>query len=115
MFSFHWVALTSAQNWTSAVFIVTGALQKPDAAGDYLPLQQYTLKPGSFGAADSAHPFQTRVDIVDPFSPNSMGYYYDWPQYRFIYPRLFWKYTIEDNPDGRVSIVPLKANWTPVP
>ena len=106
---------TGRPAWTSVVFSITGALQKPDVRSNYYPVQQYVFTPDSFGAKDSAHPFQTRIDVMDPFSPNSMGYYYDWPQYRFIYPRLFWKYTIEDNPDGRVSIVPLKANWTPVP
>ncbi|MBR0504519.1 MAG: hypothetical protein IJJ84_03865, partial [Kiritimatiellae bacterium] len=103
--------LTSAQNWTSAVFIVTGALQKPDAAGDYLPLQQYTLKPGSFGAADSAHPFQTRVDIVDPFSPNSMGYHYGWIPYRNVY-NVWYRWIIKPNPqDYRLSTVPLVPSW----
>ena len=99
------------QAWTSVVFSITGALQKPDVSNKYLPLQQYVFTPDSFGARGSAHPFLTRIDVLDPFSSTSMGYYYDWPQYRFDYPMLLWKFTIEDNPDGRVSIVPLKANW----
>ena len=99
------------QAWTSVVFSITGALQKPDVRNRYLPLQQYVFTPDSFGARGSAHPFLTRIDVLDPFSSTSMGYYYDWPQYRFDYPMLLWKFTIEDNPDGRVSIVPLKANW----
>ena len=98
------------QAWTSVVFSITAALQKPDVRNRYLPLQQYVFTPDSFGARGSAHPFLTRIDVLDPFCSTSMGYYYDWPQYRFDYP-LLWQFTIEDNPDGRVSIVPLKANW----
>ena len=103
---------TGKQAWTSAVFSITGALQKPDVRNNYLPLQQYVFTPDSFGARGSAHPFQTRIDVIDPFSSTSMGYYYDWSQYRFIYPYVPTSYTIEDNPDGRISIVPLKPNWT---
>ena len=106
---------TGRQAWTSVVFSITAALQKPDVRTRFLPLQQYVFTPDSFGAKGSAHPFLTRIDVLDPFSSTSMGYYYDWPQYRFIYPQLQWKFTIEDNPDGRGSIVPLKANWTPAP
>ena len=103
------------QAWTSVVFSVTGALQKPEVRNNYLPLQQYVFTKDSFGAKDSAHPFQARIDVMDPFAPNSMGYYYGWSKYRFIYPYVPMKYTIEDNPDGRVSISPLVPNWTPVP
>ena len=108
-------ALTSAQNWTSAVFIVTGALQKPDVAGEFRPLQQYTLKPGSFGAADDPqHAFQTRIEVTDPFSPNSMGYEYGWMPYRNVY-NVWYRWVIKPNPqDYRFSAVPLVPNWTPV-
>ena len=107
-------ALTSAQNWTSAVFIVTGALQKPDVAGEFRPLQQYTLKPGSFGAADDPqHAFQTRIEVTDPFSPNSMGYEYGWMPYRNVY-NVWYRWVIKPNPqDYRLSTVPLVPNWTP--
>ena len=103
--------LTSAQNWTSAVFIVTGALQKPDVAGEYRALEQYTFKPGSFGAADSEHPFQTRIDVNDPFSPNSMGYYYRWLQYRNVY-NVLYRWIIKPHPEVYlISPVPLVPVW----
>ncbi len=105
---------TGQPAWTSVVFSITGALQKPDVSGNYLPLQQYAFRPDSFGAKDSDHPFQTRIDVRDPFASNSLGYYYGWPKYRFIYS-VFNKFTIEDNPDRRLSISPLVPNWNPTP
>ena len=105
---------TGQPAWTSVVFSITGALQKPDVSGNKLPLQQYVFRPDSFGAKDSDHPFQTRIDVRDPFASNSLGYYYGWPMYRFIY-QVFHKFTIEDNPDGRLSISPLVPNWEPTP
>ena len=101
------------QAWTSVVFSITGALMKPDVSNKYLPLQQYVFTKDSFGAVGSDHPFQTRVMVRDPFASNSMGSYYGWSIYRFVYPDVFNKYTIEDNPDGRMSIVPLVPNWEP--
>ena len=99
--------------WTSVVFVVTGALQKPDVSNKYLPLQQYTFKPGSFGAPDGPHPFQTRVMIVDPYSPNTMGDYYGWGQFRGVY-NVLNRWIILPRSDGRISTVPLEPNWTPV-
>ena len=99
--------------WTSVVFSVTGALQKPDVANKYLPLQQYVFTPDSFG--DPSNPnrrFQTRIEVVDPFARNSMGSYYGWSKYRDVYS-IWYRWSIKDNPDGRGSIAPLKPNWTP--
>ena len=103
----------SGQSWTSAVFIVTGALQKPDVSNNYLPLQQYTFKPDSFGAADdSQHPFQTRVLVTDPYAYNTIGDYYGWSGYR-NYP-VWFRWVIRPRPEElRSSPVPLTPNWTP--
>jgi len=97
--------------WTSVVFNVTGALQKEDVSATYLPLQQYVFTSDSFGAADGPHPFQTRVEVVDPFAPNTMGDYYGWSKYRNIYS-VFYRWVIKSNSDGRVSPVPLVPKWS---
>jgi len=99
--------------WTSTVFIVTGALQMPGYTSTFLPLDQYVFNPGSFGdPGDPERRFQTRIEVVDPFSPNSMGNYYRWTGYRNVYP-VFYRWVIKSPPDGRVSTIPLRPNWTP--
>ncbi len=107
--------LTSEEQsaWTSAVFSIVGALQKSDVSDRYLPLQQYTFKPGSFGAADDPlHPFQTRVEVVDPHSPNSMGNYYGWGM--FPDTPVWFRWVIKPHPEeSRISTVPLTPNWSP--
>ena len=107
--------LTSEEqsSWTSAVFSIVGALQKPDVSDRYLTLQQYTFKPGSFGAADDPqHPFQTRVEIEDPHSPNSMGDFYRWGMFPNI--PVWYRWVIWPRPEEyRISTVPLTPNWTP--
>ncbi len=106
--------LTSEEQsaWTSAVFSIVGALQKSDVSDRYLPLQQYTFKPGSFGAADETHPFQTRVEVVDPHSPNSMGNYYGWGM--FPDTPVWFRWVIKPHPEeSRISTVPLTPNWSP--
>ncbi len=107
--------LTSGEQaaWTSAVFSIVGALQKSDVSDRYLPLQQYTFKPGSFGAADDPqHSFQTRVEVVDPHSPNSMGNYYGWGMYPDT--SVWFRWVIKPHPEeSRISTVPLTPNWNP--
>jgi hypothetical protein len=100
--------------WTGAVFSIVGALQKDDVKNAYYPLQQYTFKSDSFGAADDPqHAFQTRVKVMDPYSPGSMGYSYDWCRYRNVYD-IWYRWVIKPRPDDqRVSTVPLEPNWTP--
>ena len=99
--------------WTSVVFVVTGALQKPGKTADFLPLQKYVFTPESFGSADDPeHPFQTRVEVVDPYSPNTLGGYYRWTDYRNVYP-VFYRWVIKPDPEGRVSTTRLRPNWTP--
>ena len=98
--------------WTSAVFNIVGALQKPGIGDQFRVLQQYTFKPGSFGAADDPqHAFQTRVMVTDPFAPNSMGSYYQWSSYRNVYP-VWYRWVIKPNPEEyRLSTGPLTPNW----
>ena len=99
--------------WTSVVFAVTGALQKPGKTAVFRPLKQYVFTPSSFGdPADPARRFQTRIEVTDPFSPNSIGDYYGWGSYRYQY-QVFYRWIIKSQYDGRVSIVPLRPNWTP--
>ena len=97
-------------SWTSVVFAVTGALQRPGFTDNFLPLQQYTFTPNSFGAAEGEHPFQTRIEVTDPYSPNSMGNYYRWTDYRNVY-NVFYRWIIKSPPDGRVSTIPLVPTW----
>ena len=107
--------LTSGEQaaWTSAVFSIVGALQKSDVSDRYLPLQQYTFKPDSFGAADDPqHSFQTRVEVVDPHSSNSMGNYYGWGMYPDT--SVWFRWVIKPHPEeSRISTVPLTPNWNP--
>ena len=98
-------------SWTSVVFAVTGALQRPGYESSFLPLQQYVFTPNSFGTPeDSEHPFQTRIEVMDPFSPNSMGDYYHWTDHRNVY-NVFYRWIIKSPPDGRVSTIPLTPKW----
>ena len=99
-------------SWTSVVFAVTGALQRPGYGDSFLPLQQYTFNPDSFGAEEDEHPFQTRIEVQDPFGPNAMGLTYGWQPYKGVYP-VFYRWIIKSPPDGRVSTVPLAPRWTP--
>ena len=100
--------------WTSVVFSVNGALQKPGATPEYLPLQQYTFTPDSFGRdGDPEYRFQTRVEVRDPYSRGTMGYFYGWTDFRNLYP-VWYRWKIIGKPDDRRSPTPLKANWTPV-
>ena len=98
--------------WTSAVFNIVGALQKPGIGDQFHVLQQYIFVPGSFGGADDPqHPFQTRVKVQDPFKPNSPGSYYDWDEYQNVYP-VWYRWVIKPQPDDfRLSTVPLRPNW----
>ena len=100
-------------SWTGAVFIVVGALQRSDVSSNYLPLQQYTFKPDSFGGVDDPqHACQTRVMVTDPYAPNSMGDYYGWGKYRDI--PVWYRWVIKPRPDDpRISTVPLVPNWAP--
>ena len=96
--------------WTSVVFSVMGALQKPGYTSSFLPLQQYAFKPNSFGAADDPqHAFQTRIEVMDPYTEGTMGNNYDWPRYRGVYP-IFYRWVIKGSPD--MSPVPLDSKWT---
>ena len=101
-------------SWTSVVFIVTGALQRPGYSSTFLPLQQYVFNPNSFGDPedpdDPNRKFQTRIEVIDPYSPNSMGNYYRWTDYRNVY-NVFYRWIIKSPPDGRVSTVPLTPKW----
>ena len=93
------------------MFAVTGALQRPGYESSFLPLQQYVFTPNSFGTPeDSEHPFQTRIEVMDPFSPNSMGNYYHWTDHRNVY-NVFYRWIIKSPPDGRVSTIPLTPKW----
>ena len=99
--------------WTGAVFNIVGALQKPDVGDKFYPLQQYTFKTNSFGAAndsDPKHRFTTRVEVSDPYVSNLN---YGWSIYRNVYP-VWYRWVIKPRPDEfRVSPVPLVPNWTP--
>ena len=102
---------TGSPSWTSVVFIVTGALQRPGYESSFLPLQQYVFNPNSFGdPGDPTRKFQTRIEVIDPYSPNSMGNYYRWTDYRNVY-NVFYRWIIKSPPDGRVSTIPLTPKW----
>ena len=97
--------------WTSVVFSVNGALQKPGAIPEYLPLQQYTFAPDSFGKEGSpTYRFQTRVEVKDPYSRGTMGYVYGWDGYRNVYP-VWYRWKIIGKPDARMPSVSLKPKW----
>ena len=94
--------------WTSVVFSVTGALQRDGERDAYYPLQQYVFTPDSFGDTsnppDPSRRFETCIEVTDPY------YKFRWSVYRGVYP-IWYRWSIKDNPDGRVSISPLKPNW----
>ena len=95
-----------ANNWTSCTFKVTGALQKPGVENKYMPLRWFVFGPDSFD--DN---FQTRIEITDPFLPQSTGGNYGWPAFRNVYP-IFYRWRMDGYGSGTASTEPLKADST---
>ncbi len=67
-------------NWTSVTFKVRAQLNvnTNGANRGYLPLSSFTFGPGSFGPRGAANEFTSRIELIDPFSPASLGYSYGW-------------------------------------
>lgn len=79
--------------WTSVTFKVVGALQNDDPAvrGLYLPLRWFVFGPGSFG-----DDFTATIDIWDPHSSNSPGYFYGWGDFPGV--PVWYKFRLDGEP-----------------
>lgn len=94
--------------WTSVTFKVTAALQRPDApevAKSYYPLRWFVFTPESFD--DN---FQATIDLWDPRSTNSPGWFYGWTDYPGV--PIYYKFNLSGDPAWYDTAEPLKANST---
>ena len=96
----------AANNWTSCTFKVTGALQKPGVTDTYMPLRWFVFGPDSFD--DNC---QARIEVTDPFLPQSVGGNYGWPAFRNVH-QIFYRWRLDGNGPGTASAEPLKADST---
>ncbi len=97
---------TGDHNWTSCTFKVTGALQKPGVEDKYLPLRWFVFGPDSFDEN-----FQTKIEIMDPFLPQSTGGNYGWPAFRETY-NIWYRWRLDGNGPGTASTELLKKDST---
>ena len=79
--------------WTSVTFKVVGALQinDPDIKSLYLPLRWFVFGPDSFN-----DDFTATIDIWDPHSSNSPGYFYGWGDFPGV--PVFYRFRLDGEP-----------------
>jgi hypothetical protein len=90
----------SPWGWTSVTFKVTGILNNgavdiSDFSKDWIPLRWFVFQPDSFRPLnDPDHPGVSFIDIHDPHSTESPGYWAGWYNYPNENSFLF-KFTID--------------------
>lgn len=79
--------------WTSVTFKIVGALQNGDSAveSSYMPLRWFVFGPNSFG-----DDFTTTIDIWDPHSRNSPGWFYGWGDFPGV--PVWYKFRLDGEP-----------------
>ncbi|MGN0845902.1 MAG: hypothetical protein ACI4RA_00790, partial [Kiritimatiellia bacterium] len=94
-----------SSNWTSATFKVCGALQNEGVKDVFYPLRWFVFGPGSFDEN-----FQTRIEISDPHSKSSPGYFNGWSDYPDV--PIFYKWKLNADPASYDTVEMLKADST---
>ncbi len=92
-------------NWTSATFKVCGALQKDGVRDRYYPLRWFVFGPDSFD-----EDFSARIEIDDPHSTSSPGYFNGWSAYRGT--PIFYKWRLDADPAFYDTVEMLNSNST---
>ena len=103
--------LSSYTSWTGVTFKVEGYLPNGKAGNaGFLPFRWFVFGPTSFGEKGSADEYVSRIEIVDPFQPPSIGVTYGWPLYagQFV---PFWRWNITEALQP-VSVERLEADST---
>ncbi len=79
--------------WTSVTFKIVGALRNGDAEVQslYLPLRWFVFGPDSFD-----DDFTATIDIWDPHSRNSPGWFYGWGDFPGV--PVWYKYRLDGEP-----------------
>ena len=88
--------------WSSATFKICGALQREGVKDDYYPLRWFVFGPNSFDK------FQSKIEISDPHSKSSPGYYNGWSDYPDV--NIFYKWKLNADPAAYDTTEMLKAN-----
>ena len=76
-------------SWTSETFKVQGRLPNGLVDNIWRPIRWFTLCPGSFGAADSDHPFSRRIELPAPADSG-----YDWDAFPGVNP--IYRFSIDE-------------------
>ena len=96
-------AYDGSSNWTSATFKICGALQKEGVQDKFYPLRWFVFGPASFDEN-----FQSKIEISDPHSKSSPGYFNGWHDYPDI--PVFYKWKLNADPATYDTTEMLKAN-----
>ncbi len=78
----------TCSNWTSATFKVTGALQNGKVNDRYIPLRWFVFGPDSFD-----EDFRAKIEILDPFRPDSAAAIEKWGDYKGT--QILYKWSID--------------------
>ncbi|MDO5320176.1 MAG: hypothetical protein Q4G65_16235, partial [bacterium] len=89
--------------WSSATFKICGALQREGVKDDYYPLRWFVFGPASFDEN-----FQSKIEVSDPHSKSSPGYYNGWSDYPDI--QIFYKWKLNADPANYDTTEMLKVN-----
>ena len=95
--------------WGSETFQIRGSpvLVSHD---QYAPLRYFVFNGSSFSGPDDEKPFTARIELLDPYSPASPGYYYyNWSDYDRSKAYFDWALGTNSTP---YSVEMLKANDT---
>ena len=99
--------------WVSETFQILGNLTlKPDPERKeqgYMPFRCFKFDEHSFTGPEDDPPFSSTIEILDPFSPESPGYSYGWPEHKG--EGFYFKWTLTTN-SVPASVETLKANDT---
>lgn len=80
--------------WRSASIKINGSLQL-DGKNAWLPVRTFVVDTNSFyNDTHSDYPFESVIDIIDPFSTMSPGYSYGWTKYPGT--TMFYKLSVND-------------------
>ena len=92
-----------SDNWTSATFKVTGALQIPGESTNFRPLKWFVFDEDSFDANGKA-----RIEIPDQAKSTTPGFHYGWNN--FYGTPVFYRWALDEQSSGLYSTELLKSN-----
>ena len=94
--------------WTSVTFKICGALQRSDVtnvSSNYYPLRWFVFTKNSFDEN-----FQTTIDLWDPRSQNSPGWFYGWGDYPGV--PIWYRWRLDGDPAWYDTAEPLNSKST---